>query len=87
VRLFCLERSETREALAKASGRCSLASILRDVNELIITETANVLEITRGAVKTRLRRAHLMLRDILSPGLRQGGQAGLGFKEVSNPWE
>jgi hypothetical protein len=29
----------------------------------------------------------LMLRDILSPGLREGGQVGLAFKEVRNPWE
>ena len=64
-----------------------LAFILRDVNELSITETANILGITRGAVKTRLRRARLMLRDILSPGLQQGGEVGLAFKEVRKPWE
>jgi RNA polymerase sigma-70 factor, ECF subfamily len=86
-----LERSETREALATALALLEehyrLAFILRDVNELSITETANILGITRGAVKTRLRRARLMLRDILSPGLQQGGQVGLAFKEVRNPWE
>jgi RNA polymerase sigma-70 factor, ECF subfamily len=56
-----LERSETRETLAKALALLEehyrLAFILRDVNELSITETANVLGITRGAVKTCLRRA------------------------------
>src|SRR5260370_13615812 len=86
-----LERSEIREALAKAltllEEHYRLAFILRDVNELSITETANVLGITRGAVKTRLRRARLMLRDILCPGLQQGGQVGLAFKEVRKPWE
>jgi len=86
-----LERSEIREALAKAltllEEHYRLAFILRDVNELSITETASVLGITRGAVKTRLRRARLMLRDILSPGLQQGGQVGLAFKEARNPWE
>ncbi len=86
-----LERSEIREALAKAltflEEHYRLAFILRDVNELSITETANLLGITRGAVKTRLRRARLMLRDILSPGLQQGGQVGLAFKEVRKPWE
>jgi len=86
-----LERSEIREALAKAltllEEHYRLAFILRDVNDLSITETANILGITRGAVKTRLRRARLMLRDILSPGLQQGGQAGLAFKEVRKPWE
>ena len=86
-----LERSEIREALAKAltslEEHYRLAFILRDVNELSITETANILGITRGAVKTRLRRARLMLRDILSPGLQRGGQVWLAFKEVKNPWE
>lgn len=86
-----LERSETREVLAKALALLEehyrLAFILRDVNELSITEAADVLGITRGAVKTRLRRARLMLRDILSPGLQQGGKVGLAFKEARNPWE
>lgn len=86
-----LERSEIREALAKAltllEEHYRLAFILRDVNELSITETADILGITRGAVKTRLRRARLMLRDILSPRLQQGGQVGLAFKEVRKPWE
>ena len=86
-----LERSEIREALAKAltslEEHYRLAFILRDVNELSITETANLLGITRGAVKTRLRRARLILRDILSPGLQQGGRVGLAFKEVRKPWE
>jgi len=50
-----LERSEIRGALANALNLLEehyrLAFILRDVNELSITETANVLGITRGAVK------------------------------------
>jgi len=86
-----LERSQIRAALAKAltslDEHYRLAFILRDVNELSITETANILGITRGAVKTRLRRARLMLRDILSPGLQRGGQVWLAFKEAKNPWE
>ncbi len=86
-----LERSEIREALGKAltllEEHYRLAFILRDVNGMSITETANVLGITRGAVKTRLRRARLMLRDILSPGLQQGGHVDLTFKEVRKPWE
>ena len=86
-----LERSEIREALANAltllEEHYRLAFVLRDVNELSIEETANALGISRGAVKTRLRRARLMLRDILSPGLRQGGQVTIAFKEVKKPWE
>jgi RNA polymerase sigma-70 factor (ECF subfamily) len=86
-----LERSEIRETLANAltllEEHYRLAFVLRDVNELSIEETANALGISRGAVKTRLRRARLMLRDILSPGLRQGGQVTIAFKEVKKPWE
>jgi len=86
-----LERSEIRGALANAltllEEHYRLAFILRDVNELSITETANVLGITRGAVKTRLRRARLMLRDILSPELQQGGQVALAFKEARKTWQ
>jgi RNA polymerase sigma-70 factor (ECF subfamily) len=86
-----LERSEIRGALANALNLLEehyrLAFILRDVNELSITETANVLGITRGAVKTRLRRARLMLRDILSPELQQGGQVALAFKDARKTWQ
>ncbi len=85
------QRSEIRGALANAltllEEHYRLAFILRDVNELSITETANVLGITRGAVKTRLRRARLMLRDILSPELQQGGQVALAFKEARKTWQ
>jgi RNA polymerase sigma factor (sigma-70 family) len=86
-----LERSEMRDALANALALLEehyrVAFVLRDVNELSITETANVLGITRGAVKTRLRRARLMLRDILLPELQQRGQVALAFKEARKPWE
>ncbi len=86
-----LERSEIRGALTNALNLLEehyrLAFILRDVNELSITETANVLGITRGAVKTRLRRARLMLRDILSPELQQGGQVALAFKDARKTWQ
>jgi RNA polymerase sigma-70 factor, ECF subfamily len=86
-----LDRAEVREALAKAltllEEHYRLAFILRDVNELSITETADILGISRGAVKTRLRRARLMLRDILSPGLQQKGEVTIAFREVKGPWE
>ncbi len=86
-----LERNEIREALAKAltslEEHYRLTFILRDVNELSITETASILGISPAAVKSRLRRARLMLRDILSPGLQNGGHVDLAFKEVRKPWE
>jgi RNA polymerase sigma-70 factor (ECF subfamily) len=86
-----LERNEIREALAKAltslEEHYRLTFILRDVNELSIAETASILGISPAAVKSRLRRARLMLRDVLSPGLHNGGHVDLAFKEVRKPWE
>jgi len=86
-----LERSEIRETLANAltslEEHYRLTFILRDVNDLSIAETAHILGISPAAVKSRLRRARLMIRDILSPGLRSGGHMDLAFKEVRKPWE
>ena len=86
-----LERSEIRQALVKALG--SIAQhyrevfVLRDIHELSISETSAILGISPGAVKSRLRRARLMLRDILAPGLGQDGRLGWASKEVRKPWE
>ena len=46
---------------------------LRDVEELSTQETAEALGISVSAVKSRLLRARLMLRDKLSRHFRQGG--------------
>ena len=68
-----LERKEVRQKLTEALT--SLGQIyrevfvLRDVQHLSIAETAKALEISTAAVKTRLLRARLMLRDLLAPGL------------------
>jgi RNA polymerase sigma-70 factor (ECF subfamily) len=85
-----LERKEIREKLIAALG--SLAQkyrevfVLRDVEHMSIEETAQALGISAGAVKTRLLRARLMLRDLLSPGLdglwTGAGQTPKGIK----PW-
>jgi RNA polymerase sigma-70 factor (ECF subfamily) len=86
-----LERSEIRAALLKALATLGQhyreAFVLRDIQELSITETATALGISRAAVKTRLHRARLMLRDILAPGLGQGGSLRLSAREVRRPWE
>lgn len=44
--------------------------LLRDVEGLDTDETATALGITPGAVKTRLHRARLALRELLDPHLR-----------------
>jgi RNA polymerase sigma-70 factor (ECF subfamily) len=48
--------------------------ILRDVRELNIDETAQLLGISIGMVKTRLFRARLMMQKIVAPELRAQGK-------------
>ena len=45
--------------------------LLRDIEELDTEETAKQLGISAGAVKTRLHRARLALRELLEPHLRE----------------
>lgn len=84
-----LERAEIRDVLAKALESLELhyreAFVLRDLHELSVADTARILGISRGAVKTRLHRARLRLREILSPGYGPGGR--LRLREARNPWE
>jgi RNA polymerase sigma-70 factor (ECF subfamily) len=85
-----LERSEIRTLLAKALA--SLAQkyrevfVLRDVEQMSIEQTAEVLNISIASVKTRLLRARLMLRDILAPELAQGWFSRTPFGKGSKPW-
>lgn len=68
-----LQRKEIRDALNKAldslPDKYRTVLVLRDVQQLSIKETAQVLGITEVSVKTRLSRARLQLRDALAPGL------------------
>jgi RNA polymerase sigma-70 factor (ECF subfamily) len=61
---------ETRERLdaevQKLPERLRLVFLLRDVNDLSTHETADILGLTDTAVKTRLSRARLRLREELS---------------------
>lgn len=63
-------RQEVREILDKAITELPLpyraVVVMRDVEGLSTAETAANLEIQEGAVKTRLHRARLALREILS---------------------
>ncbi len=45
--------------------------LLRDIEELDTEETARALDLSPGAVKTRLHRARLALRGVLEPHLRR----------------
>ena len=85
-----LERKEIREKLVAALG--SLAQkyrevfVLRDVEQLSIEDTAEALGISAGAVKTRLLRARLMLRDLLSPGLDGIWASHSQIPKGTKPW-
>jgi RNA polymerase sigma-70 factor, ECF subfamily len=85
-----LERKEIREKLIAALG--SLAQkyrevfFLRDVEHMSIEDTAVTLGISTGAVKTRLLRARLMLRDLLSPGLSGSWAGHSQVPKGTKPW-
>lgn len=59
-------QGEMRAAIAELPPRLRAAFLLRDVEELSTEEAARVLEIEPGAVKVRLHRARLLLRERLS---------------------
>jgi len=85
-----LERRELREAIA--GGLASLKPkyrevlVLRDIQNMNIRDTAQLLGITENCVKTRLLRARLMMRDALAPGF--DGSWSCGSKEYKKvrPW-
>jgi RNA polymerase sigma-70 factor (ECF subfamily) len=58
-----------RQALESLSPRLRMVFLLRDMEELSTEETARILGITEAAVKTRLLRARLQLRELLAPAL------------------
>lgn len=59
-------RSVIKDAIHTLSPALQSAFILRDLHELSTRETAEVLDISESAVKTRLLRARLGLREELS---------------------
>ena len=70
-----LERAEVRHMLKAAVDSLSPTYreifLLRDVEELSIAETAELLQITTVLVKVRLHRARIMLQKQLAPQLKQ----------------
>lgn len=69
-----LDRKELREVLQRAVNELPQkyreVLISRDVQEMNIAETAQLLGITEGMVKTRLFRARLLMQKIVAPELR-----------------
>jgi len=85
-----LQRRELREALKRAldalPSKYREVLILRDIQHLSIQETAQVLGITEGSVKTRLLRARLQMRDALAPGIDGSWTTGKQEYEKVRPW-
>lgn len=94
-----LERKETREILLRAFESLPRiyreVFVLRDVEELSISETAQILGIQEVNVKTRLRRARIKMRELiagtLGPALqcaprgnRETPDCRLTWQEASN---
>jgi RNA polymerase sigma-70 factor, ECF subfamily len=85
-----LERKEVRQKLAQALATLDRkyreVFVLRDMEQLNIQETAEALGISVAAVKTRLLRARLMLRDLLAGGWEQGWFSRVPFEKGTKPW-
>ncbi len=85
-----LHRKELREALKRALNslppKYREVLILRDIQHLSIQETAQVLGITEGSVKTRLLRARYQMRDALAPGIDGSWSSGKPEYEKVRPW-
>lgn len=85
-----LERKEIRQKLAEAleslTEKYREVFVLRDMQHLSIEDTAKTLEITPASVKTRLLRARLMLRDLLSPGVGGAWMSRPHPAKGNKPW-
>jgi RNA polymerase sigma-70 factor, ECF subfamily len=75
-----LQRKELGEALKRALDSLPLpyreVLELRDVQDLSTQETAQVLGVTEGCIKSRLLRARLQMRDALMPELHASWMNG-----------
>ena len=83
------ERDEVREAIQNAINSLKAiyreVFVLRDVQNLSTKETAGILGISEVAVKIRLLRARLQMRDTLAPGIDGCGVRGEPYQKV-RPW-
>jgi RNA polymerase sigma-70 factor (ECF subfamily) len=77
-----LDRKELRDLLQRAIDELPQnyreVLIMRDVREMNIAETAQLLGVSEGVVKTRLFRARLMMQKIVAPQLQAQGRKNYG---------
>jgi len=85
-----VEQAEVRNAIWKALGELPdiyrEVFVLRDVQHLDVAETADVLQIGESAVKTRLHRARLMMRESLTPMFAKPKASIWDRWKGMNPW-
>jgi RNA polymerase sigma-70 factor (ECF subfamily) len=85
-----LQKKELRQALSRAldslTPKHREVFVLRDVQHFTITETAQLLRIKKCAVKTRLMRARLQMRDALAPGVDGSWSTGRSEYKQVRPW-
>jgi RNA polymerase sigma-70 factor, ECF subfamily len=85
-----VERTEVRQAIWEALGELPEmyreVFVLRDVQHLDVNETAQVLGIGESAVKTRLHRARLMMRESLTPMFARPKVSFWERWRGMNPW-
>lgn len=85
-----VEQKEVREAVAKALGELPdiyrEVFVLRDMQHMDVAETAEVLGVGQSAVKTRLHRARLMLREALTPAFAKPEVSIWERWKGMNPW-
>jgi len=85
-----LERRELRNALRRAIEALPRlyreVMVLRDVHKLSTIETAAMLGTTVAAVKSRLLRARLQVRDALAPGIDGAWSLGETKWRRVRPW-
>jgi RNA polymerase sigma-70 factor (ECF subfamily) len=86
-----LERKEVRKALVDAVSKLPEiyreVFVLRDVQHQDIATTAQILGVTEAVVKTRLLRARLQMRDLVSPLMKSSNIFSRpAFRKGNNPW-
>ena len=64
-----MDKTSVDEAIAQLPDAYRTVLLLRDIEEFDTEQTAEALDLTKAAVKTRLHRARLALRGLLEPTL------------------
>ena len=89
IPIEALQLKELREALSKALAslepKYRQVLVLRDIQHFSVAETAEALGLSEEAVRTRLHRARLRMRDALASGFDGASTRGRGWDKV-RPW-